>query len=80
MLEENKLEAKTISQCKALRYKLKQIITSHSNAGGGRGGGVSYKQGGAGQGRAGQVVSQVRLEWGLGRRKVQRKVRAHAHK
>lgn len=34
MLEENKLEAKTISQCKALRYKLKQIITSHSNAGG----------------------------------------------
>lgn len=46
MLEENKLEAKTISQCKALLYKLKQIITSHSNAGewsegdkqGGRGG------------------------------------------
>lgn len=60
MLEENKLEAKTISQCKALRYKLKQIITSHSNAG-------EWSEEGKGRAvqtaRAGQV-SQVRLEWG----------------
>lgn len=65
MLEENKLEAKTISQCKALRYKLKQIITSHSNAGGwserdtqgGRGGREVQTV------RAGQV-SQELLVWG----------------
>lgn len=64
MLEENKLEAKTISQCKALRYKLKQIITSHSNAGGWSEGDKEWGEGREVQTvRAGQV-SQVRLEWG----------------